>query len=484
MQKLDNLLGDIDILDDFNYHNYDITSVEFDSRKVQEGSVFVAIKGEITDGHKFINRAIGNGAKAIICQDLPKLNDSIDCTLIKVPNSRIALAKISHSFYGKPSKSLKIIGITGTNGKTTVTFLLNQIFSFAGFKTAIIGTTGIFIGDKKIPASHTTPESSEIAALMSEMINSGVQYCFMEVSSHALVQHRADEIHFDAAIFTNLSHDHLDYHKTLQEYASAKKILFDSLKNDTFAIINSDDEYAQFMVTDSKAKIINIGRSDISDYLVTNEKLQLSNLSYLLNDMKLEVNLSGRFNVDNSAMAVIAALQLGVDFELIAKALSIAKGAPGRMDKILLKNGAIAIVDYAHTPDALEKALNTCKEILSEADNNSRLISVFGCGGDRDKSKRPIMGKCSSEIADITIVTSDNPRTEKPEDIINDIISGISHKEKCKIVENRSSAIDYAYHISNKNDIILIAGKGHENYQIIGTERHHFDDKEEISKFV
>lgn len=481
--KFGDLLGYLEVQKIINNADFSVTDIQYDSRKVQNGSIFVAMPGEVTDGHIYINSAIEAGAKALVCEELPdELNSN--CVYIQVDNSRRALAQLSHNFWNNPSASFKVIGITGTNGKTTITFLLKEILESVGYKCGIIGTTGIFIGEEKYPATHTTPESKEIAEIMAEMRDMQVDYCIMEVSSHALVQRRADCILFDTAIFTNLSHDHLDYHKTLQNYANAKKILFDMLDENAFAIINVDDEYSELMVCDSEAKIIRVGTSDNADYEISQEEINLSFTKFYLNDNEIQLNLIGRFNIENVALAYAGSIKFGINHEQIVAALKSAKGAPGRMQRININSGAAAIIDYAHTPDALDKALKTCKEILSQSNSGGKLICVFGCGGDRDRTKRPIMGEISSEIADLSIITNDNPRTENPDNIINDILSGISKREKCEIIKDRQNAIEHACNTSRKNDIILVAGKGHEAYQIIGKERLHFDDAEVITKFI
>lgn len=481
--KFSDLIDNVEVLKILNNADFSISDINYDSRKVQSDSIFVALRGEVSDGHNYIESSIASGAKAIICEEIPKELDE-NCVYVLVENTRVALAQLSHKFYRHPSNSLKVIGITGTNGKTTITFLLKEIFESAGHKCGIIGTTGIFIGDKEIPATHTTPEAKEISQIMNEMVQAGVEFCIMEVSSHALVQHRADIIKFDAAVFTNLSHDHLDYHKTLQNYANAKKILFDMLDENAFAIINTDDEYAEHIASDTKAKIIRIASSDDADYKISSEEINISSTNFYLNDFAVKLNLLGRFNIENSALAYATSLQFGISDAQIISALKIAKGAPGRMQRININSGAAAIIDYAHTPDALEKALKTCREIISQQPEKSSLICVFGCGGDRDKTKRPVMGRISNEIADLSVITNDNPRTENPDNIIEDILSGVTNQNSCEVIKDRQKAIEFACKSSQKNDIILIAGKGHEKYQIIGKEKFHFDDVEEVKRFI
>ncbi len=469
----------------------DISGIHYDSRKCRRDSLFVAVKGELADGHNYIEKAIRQGARCIVCEKLPDEPDP-GITYIKVADSRIALAQLSHAWHGFPSRDMAVIGVTGTNGKTTVTFLLKSIFDAAGKKAGIIGTTGIYYNNKKITASHTTPESLEICGILNDMKQVGIDTVIMEVSSHALVQHRTSGIDFDAAVFTNLTHEHLDYHKTFDDYASAKRIIFESLGQSGVAIVNSDSEYAEFMLAGTKANnIIKVGRKQGSTQIIRNENLALDSSSFELEDsatgesLPIHTPLTGRFNIENAAISAAAGLAFGVNRQTISEALSTSTGAPGRMQRINLKSGAIAIVDYAHTPDALAKALKACRDAMaSVGDISSKLISVFGCGGDRDKTKRPIMGKISTGIANFTIITDDNPRTENPEEIINDILQGVDTSgDNFKVVHGREKAIEYAVGISSKNDIILVAGKGHEDYQIVGTVKHHFDDAEVLARF-
>ncbi len=499
MKNLNQLINVIEPVKTINFINRQISSIEYDSRKCSNDSIFVAIRGNNLDGHRFISAAIKKGAKTIICESLsPDTKNFPDCTFIKVSDSRNALAMLSHYWFDEPSKKLKIIGITGTNGKTTLTFLLKSIFHECGYKCGIIGTTGIFMGNEFIPATHTTPESLELASVLNNMVQKGIEYVFMEVSSHSLEQRRINGIVFDAALFTNLTHDHLDYHINFDSYAKAKKKLFDNLTENSFALANSDDDYCDFILSDCKSRRkYKIGRNTNSDIIITEEQISLNKASFILsinriNDTSFtetysfEIHLTGRFNITNAAMAAATGLALNLDYKKILKGLIFSKGAPGRMETIILKNGAVAIIDYAHTPDALEKALLACREIIISQSSSSKLICVFGCGGDRDKSKRPAMGSISSFIADYSIITSDNPRTEDADKIIQEIYAGISKKNKSKIncITNRSEAIAAAYRLSRQGDIILIAGKGHEKYQIIGTEKIPFDDVEEVMKFA
>ncbi len=501
MKNLEELLGVIDYELLSGIEDIAIESIEYDSRKCKPGSLFVAMRGTAADGHEFIGKATENGAVAVIC-DKPLSNsiDNKDVTFIKTRNSRAALARISHKWYDYPTKDIKVIGVTGTNGKTTITFLLKSIFENAGIKSGIIGTTGIFIGNEFIPSSHTTPESLELAGYFARMRDSGVKAAAIEVSSHALHQHRADCIHFDAGVFTNLTHDHLDYHKTMQEYVAAKKILFDMLGSESYALYCDESEWPAKLLKDCVAVKYSIGRKSTSNFRVFNEVMDMHNSVFMIETpdfennlpdigglvMKFSTKLPGRYNIDNGACAIAAASVIGIPAGVIYKGLAISGGAPGRMQRIMLNTGAVGIVDYAHTPDALEKALLACKDLHKAANaEENKLICVFGCGGDRDRAKRPEMGKISSEIADISVITSDNPRTENPDTIIDDIFTGIDtvHIGKTTRLADRAKAIEYAVSVSGPDDIVLVAGKGHEDYQILGTEKIHFDDAEELSKF-
>ncbi len=489
--NLNNLIKSADVLNISGKTGINISGIHYDSRRCRQGSLFVAVRGELADGHNYIDRAIALGAACIACEELPdELNRGI--TYLKVANSRIALAQLSHAWWGFPSRDMAIIGVTGTNGKTTVTFLLRAIFDAGGKNTGLIGTTGIYYAGKSITAAHTTPESLEICGILSDMRQAGVDTVIMEVSSHALVQHRTRGINFNGAVFTNLTHEHLDYHKTIDEYASAKRIIFDSLDESGIAIVNGDSEYAKYMLIGTKAKnIMTVGRKNDSSHIIRNEKLTLDSSAFELADIKtgeslpITIPLTGRFNIENAAISAAVGIAFGIGRRAITNALSTSAGAPGRMQRIALKNGAIAIVDYAHTPDALAKALNACRDAMAATGNTTnKLISVFGCGGDRDKAKRPAMGSISTSTADYTIITDDNPRTENPMEIINDILKGIDQsKDNFKVVSGRRQAIEFAIGLSSKDDIILVAGKGHEDYQIIGTVKHHFDDAEVLGRF-
>lgn len=470
----------------------DISIISYDTRKISKDSIFVAISGITFNGHDFIITAIENGASVIIQEeDNSYFEDYPEVTFIQTENTRKALAIISNNYYGKPAEHLKMIGITGTNGKTTTTFLIKNLFESIGKKAAIIGTTGIYFGDEIILATHTTPESLELFEILNNLKEKGAKWVIMEVSSHSLVQHRVYGINFQTAIFTNLTQDHLDYHNTMHEYAQAKKIMFDNLSKKSTAIIYDNSEWSKMMAQDCKSEnIIMVGRNDFDNGYIYDEICTLHSTEFKLNYKEqiyhIKSKLIGRFNIENLANAFLSLISLGYNPEEIIKHLENAEGAPGRMTTINLRNGAIGIIDYSHTPDALEKALSTCREIIDNFGSQGKLISVFGCGGNRDKTKRPIMGKISSEIADISIVTNDNPRNENPSDIANDILKGIDSEFSANVhlVLDRAEAIKQAFKNSENGDIILVAGKGHEDYQIIGSEKLHFDDREELEKYI
>lgn len=469
-------------------------SVCYNSQKCEPYSLFVAISGTKVDGHDFIGNAIERGAKYIVCERLP---DSLNpnCTYLVVENSRIALAKVSNFWFGYPTKYLTVVGVTGTNGKTTITHLLKHIMQSAGKKSAVVGTLGAYAENYSKSLGNTTPESYELFKIFKELKDLGVEFVAIEVSSHSLHQHRVFNIEFKGAIFTNLTQDHLDYHKSMEDYAQAKSILFQSLDKNSIAVVFKDDPYADKIVEKTNAgKILFVGRSENSSVVIRNEKfgldstefdLTFNDKTFDLDQIHIKSKLIGRFNVENLALASVMSLSLGVDKDLLLDAIAKFDLVPGRMQKIELENGAIGIVDYAHTPDALRKALETCRELLNFSGKDGRLICVFGCGGERDPAKRPLMGQIATELADFIVLTNDNPRRENPTKIINQIYAGMTNEGKKKVIQigNRDEAIEYAYNLSKKNDIILVAGKGHEDYQIIGEVKYHFSDVEQLQKF-
>jgi UDP-N-acetylmuramoyl-L-alanyl-D-glutamate--2,6-diaminopimelate ligase len=465
----------------------DVSGIVYDSRKVQKNSIFVAIKGYKTDGHKFLQDAINKGAVAVVVEDQNSIPDELiahsKITKIVVENCRKALTELSKGFYKDPTSKLKLIGITGTNGKTTSTFILKNILQGAGYKTGLVGTIANYVGEQKIDSKLTTPESNDLNKFFYEMIESGCSHAVMEVSSHSLILNRVYGLDFSVAIFSNITSDHLDFHQTFEEYLKAKKILFDDLSNDSFAIINSDDTSSKEIVKDSKAKIVTYGMTANSDYRIKDIRYDLNGTEFTITHNKVDyiisTSLIGTFNAYNATSAFATAHSLGIDESKIMKGIKSSPQVPGRFE-VLGTGKKKVIVDYSHTADSLEKALQAIREIVK---GNNQVVTVFGCGGDRDKTKRPTMGKVASELSDDVFVTSDNPRTENPFEIIEDIKKGIS-KNNFEVEENREAAIEKAISNSNDDAVILIAGKGHENYQEINGVRKHFSDQEIAIKYL
>lgn len=465
----------------------DVGSIEYDSRKVKNNSVFVAIKGFNVDGHKFVLDALNKGAIAVVVENDSVVPDEIfnhtKSTKILVKNSRIALAELSKGFYKDPSSKLKIVGITGTNGKTTTAYLIKHILETNGIKTGLIGTIANYIGNTKIDSKLTTPESNDLNALFYEMIEQNCTHAVMEVSSHSLFLNRVYGIEFSQAIFTNITSDHLDFHNTFENYFSAKKILFDGLSAQAFSIINADDSNSKSITSDSSSKKVSYGVNQNSEFNIADIKFDLNgtvfNLEYEKKSYSLKTSLIGTFNAYNSAAAFASAKLFGIEGEAIAKAISTAPQVPGRFEVIGSGNKKV-IIDYSHTSDSLEKTLLAIREIVN---NVQKVVTVFGCGGNRDKSKRPEMGRIATELSDQVIVTSDNPRDEDPFQIIEDIKVGCVGSNYL-VLENREEAIIKAIKEAPENSVILIAGKGHENYQEIKGVRNHFSDKEIAKKLL
>lgn len=470
-----------------NIQRKDVADIVYDSRKVQKNSVFVAVKGFNNDGHRFLQEAIAKGAIAVVVEDNEALPDDLithsQIAKILVKDSRKALAELSKGFYKNPTSTLKLIGITGTNGKTTSAFILKNIFQSNGYKSGLIGTIANYIGIEKVDAKLTTPESNDLNKMFYEMIQSGCEFAVMEVSSHSLILNRVYGLDFKTAIFSNITSDHLDFHKSFDDYLKAKKILFDNLNNSSFAIINKDDKNSEQIVKDSKAEVFTYGISDGSDYKIKNIIYDLTGtdftITYKKTDYKIHTSLIGVFNAYNAASAFAAAHCLGFSTEKIVKGIESTPQVPGRFE-VLGKGMKKIIVDYSHTADSLEKALQAIREIVKD---KKQVVTVFGCGGDRDKTKRAVMGKIASELSDRVFVTSDNPRTENPLSIIDDIKKGIS-KNNFELEENREEAIKKAIQSSNDSAVVLIAGKGHESYQEINGVRNHFSDQEVALKYL
>ncbi len=481
MKLLKDIIYGVSIREIKGNTNIAIDNISFDSRKVNGLSLFVAVNGTTVDGHSFINKAEQNGACAIICEHLPeKLVKSI--TYIKVPDSSEALSLIASNYYDNPSESLKLIGVTGTNGKTTSASLLYDLFRLLGHKVGLVSTVNIRIQHKILPATHTTPDAISINRILREMLDQGCTYVFMEVSSHALDQNRTNGLLFDVGVFTNISRDHLDYHPSFDEYIKCKKKLFDSLSERSHAIVNFDDVHGEIMTQDSKAKIHSYGLREERTFKGKMLENDISGLTVEIDGIQLTSRLIGEFNVYNLLVAYSVANCLGEDPMTILTLLSNIKAPEGRFEYFVSSSKVTSIVDYAHTPDALENVLKTLNS-LRKADQ--KIITVFGCGGDRDKGKRPLMGNIASLYSDHVIVTSDNPRSEDPESIIKDILKGIKLTQQSKVlsIADRKEAIKVACTMVESGDMILVAGKGHEKFQINGAEKVHFDDLEILIDF-
>ncbi len=464
--------------ENLNFESLGIRSIETDSRKCTPGSLFVAVAGNAADGHKFIPKAIDNGAVAVVYQNEGSFEKRSGITYIKADSSRRALATLASRFYGDPSAKLNLVGVTGTNGKTTTATLLYRLFTSMGYACGLISTIANYVGSKKIHTEHTTPDPLELNALLAEMVASGCEYCFMEVSSHAVDQDRVAGLKFKGGIFSNLTHDHLDYHKTFDAYRDCKKAFFDSLPADAFALVNIDDANGEVMVQNCKAHIYRYSCTRMADFKCRLMEETMDGMQLTIDGTQVWTRFIGAHNAYNLLAVYAAAMLLGAGKDEVLTLLSAMKAVEGRLEYIKGGDNLTAVVDYAHTPDALENVLKT----LRDAARGEYLICVFGCGGDRDKTKRPEMGQIAAKYADRVVVTSDNPRTEQPEDIIADIRAGMSAADRAKsvFITDRAEAIRSALLFAPKGAVILVAGKGHEDYQIIGTVKHHFDDKEVI----
>jgi UDP-N-acetylmuramoyl-L-alanyl-D-glutamate--2,6-diaminopimelate ligase len=454
--------------------NLEINQIQFDSRKIVTNDIFVAIRGSVSNGHEFIDKAIALGAAVIICDELPA-NLLSKITYVKVKDTNSALAFMASNFFENPSKKFQLVGITGTNGKTTIASLLYQLFKKAGFKVGLLSTVKIMVDENEYKATHTTPDSITINYFLNEMITAGCEYCFMEVSSHGIHQKRTEGLNFVGGVFTNLSHDHLDYHTTFAEYRDVKKVFFDNLSKSSFAISNIDDKNGMVMMQNTQAKKLTYALKTYADFKAIIIENQLSGLLLKINEQEVWVRLIGTFNAYNLLAIYAVATELGIEKLEVLRLLSELESVSGRFQYIVSNQKITAIVDYAHTPDALENVLSTINDIRT---NNEQLITIVGCGGDRDKTKRPIMANIASEMSNKAILTSDNPRTENPETIISEMEAGITavNFKKYMSITDRRQAIKTACQLAQPNDIILIAGKGHETYQEINGVKTDFDD--------
>jgi len=459
-----------------------IEKIEFDSRKVSYNDVFVAIKGTLSDGHQFIDKAISLGASVIVCEVLPTTL-SEKCTYVKVQNSNQALAFLSANYYDNPSEKLKLVGITGTNGKTTIASLLYQMFKKAGYKVGLLSTVKIMVDEVEYKATHTTPDSLTINKYLDEMVAVGCEFCFMEVSSHGIHQKRTESLHFEGGVFTNLSHDHLDYHETFAEYRDVKKSFFDGLPKSAFAITNVDDKNGEVMFQNTAARKKTYALKTYADFKAQILENQLTGLVLKINNEEVWTKLIGSFNAYNILAIYGVALELGIESTEALRLLSELESVSGRFQFVVSTTKITAIVDYAHTPDALENVLKTIENIRTK---NEQLFTIVGCGGDRDKTKRPIMANIAASFSDKAIFTSDNPRTENPQTIIDEMEAGVEahNYKKTVAILDRKQAIKTACQMANSGDIILIAGKGHETYQEIKGVRQDFDDMQIVQEIL
>ena len=478
--KLNEILSKVKPLDIVGNAEVEITGVNIDSRRIEKGHLFVAIRGTQVDGHSFIQKATDLGAAAILCEQLPEERRE-GVTYVVVDSTESAVGPVATMFYNDPTSKLKLVGVTGTNGKTTIATLLYNMFRKFGYKCGLISTVCNYIEDKAVPADHTTPDPIELNRLLAEMVEAGCEYAFMECSSHAIAQKRIGGLKFAGGLFTNLTRDHLDYHKTFENYRDAKKAFFDMLPKDAFAITNADDKNGMVMVQNTKAKVKTYSTRTMADFRGRIIECHFEGMYLDIDGHEVGVQFIGKFNVSNLLAVYGAAVMLGKKSEDILVVLSTLKSVSGRLEPIHSPEGFTAIVDYAHTPDALENVLNAIHEVL---DGKGHVITVCGAGGNRDKGKRPLMAQEAAKQSDKVIITSDNPRFEEPQDIINDMLAGLNAQQIKKVlsIADRREAIRTACMLAQKGDVILIAGKGHEDYQEIKGVKHHFDDREEVRK--
>ncbi len=455
----------------------EIAGLHYDSRKAGTGDCFFAVRGTQCDGHDFIADAVRAGVAAVVCEELPA-EQKEGVSYVVVDDSNGAMADMAAAFYDHPSRELRLVGVTGTNGKTTVATLLCDLFGALGYRAGLISTVVYRVGNRETESTHTTPDAVRLNAMLREMVDAGCEYCFMEVSSHSIVQERIRGLKFEGAVFTNITHDHLDYHKTFAEYIKAKKRLFDSLPKEAFALVNADDRNGEVMAQNTRARTSRYSLRAAADFNCKIVEMLFDGMLLRMDGSEVWVNFLGRFNACNLLAVYGAARLLGADKEETLRALSALRSVRGRFEPVRSASGITAIVDYSHTPDALENVIATVNDIRKPS---QQLIAVCGCGGDRDRAKRPEMGAIASRDASIAIFTSDNPRTEDPEAILDEIMAGVREGARCLRIADRAQAIRTAVMLARPNDIILVAGKGHETYQIVGREKRHFDDREELA---
>ncbi|WP_302972867.1 UDP-N-acetylmuramoyl-L-alanyl-D-glutamate--2,6-diaminopimelate ligase [Alistipes indistinctus] len=476
MRMLDELLQGVEVRSLVGDGTVAVGRLEFDSRKVVPGTLFFATRGTQADGHAYIPAAVAAGAAAVVCEELPA-ERPVGVTFVQVPDSTVALGQVASAFYGHPSRRLKLVGVTGTNGKTTTATLLYRMFRRLGYKAGLISTVVYCVDEREIPSTHTTPDSIRLNAMMAEMVEAGCDYCFMEVSSHSLVQHRTAGLAFVGGIFSNITHDHLDYHKTFAEYIRAKKLFFDGLPAGAFALTNADDRNGMVMVQNTKATVKTYALQSFADFRCRIVETLLDGMLLNLDGSEVWVKFLGRFNAYNLTSVYATALLLDARRDEVLRILSDLTSVDGRFEPIHSKEGVTAIVDYAHTPDALQNVIGTINEIRKK---DQRLYVVVGCGGNRDATKRPEMAKIAVDGSDMAVLTSDNPRLEKPGAIIEQMKSGLEPGARYLAITDRREAIKAAVALARPGDIILVAGKGHETYQDVGGVKHHFDDREEV----
>ena len=478
MKRLQDIISAIETIQVVGDTAVEIAALNYDSRRVAAGDCFFAVVGVQSDGHNYIAQAIERGARAIVCERLPE--DLVEgVCYVQVADTNAAMADMAAAFYGHPSRELKLVGVTGTNGKTTTATLLYDLFRMLGYRAGLISTVVYRVGDRQIESTHTTPDAIRLNAMLREMVDEGCDYCFMECSSHAIVQDRIRGLQFAGGMFTNLTHDHLDYHKTFAEYLRAKKLFFDNLPKGAFALTNIDDRNGRVMVQNTRASVRTLSLRSMADFRCKVIEMLLDGMLLRLDGEEVWVKFIGRFNAYNLLTIYATALMLGQRKEEVLTAISSLQSVSGRFEYIRAEDGTTAVVDYAHTPDALENVITTIEEIRRPDQN---LIVLCGCGGDRDKTKRPEMAAIAVKYATTAIFTSDNPRSEDPEQILRDMVEGLPSSARYLKIADREDAIRTAAMLARPGDIILLAGKGHETYQIIGTEKIHFDDREQIRK--
>ncbi|MBQ6964980.1 MAG: UDP-N-acetylmuramoyl-L-alanyl-D-glutamate--2,6-diaminopimelate ligase [Bacteroidaceae bacterium] len=476
--KLKELVSNVNVLETRGDMEREIHGVQIDSRQIVGGDLFVAVRGTVADGHNYIGKAQENGAVAVLCEEIPA--DATEAvTYIKVENTEQTVGQVATSFYGNPTSKLKLVGVTGTNGKTTIATVLYELFRRMGHKAGLLSTVCNYVDGEAIPTEHTTPDPITLNALLARMVEAGCEYAFMEVSSHSIVQNRIGGLTFAGGLFTNITRDHLDYHKTFENYIKAKKLFFDNLPTTAFAITNADDKNGMVMVQNTKATVKTYSVQRPADFKAKIIECHFEGMYLEINGKEVGVQFIGKFNVSNLLAVYGAAVMLGKDEQEVLVALSAMKPVNGRFEALRSPSGYTAIVDYAHTPDALENVLNAIHGVL---EGKGQVITVCGAGGNRDKGKRPLMAREAVKQSDKVIITSDNPRFEEPQDIVNDMLAGLDEEQMKKVIAivDRRQAIKTACMIAQKGDVILIAGKGHEDYQEVKGVKHHFDDKEEV----